>query len=320
MQEVLETCRDVARRSRHVIIDEKALTRFCGRLIDREVTVSPWDWHHHFRGGEEETVAYLLVLDTLNFCFWPGACEKRWEIRYEGERLSGYLGLAACLKMAVEAGIPVTDAEYLARLSMEEFRQVLSGEGELQLMERRLEALRELGEILRRDYRGRASLLVASAGKSSVKLTRLLAERLASFRDVADYDGGRVLFYKRAQIVAADLNGALEGKGPGAFSDMDELTAFADYKLPQVLRHLGILHYSPSLAQKVDDRVLIAAGSPEEVEIRAATIVAVDMIRQELSRLGREYRAFEIDWILWNLGQSDEYRLRPYHRTVTVFY
>lgn len=320
MIEVLETCRDVARKTRHVTIDEEALTRFCRHLVAQEVEIPPWDWRHHFRGGEEETVAYLLVLDTLNFCFWPAAGKKRWEIRYGGEGLSGYVGLAACLKKAVEAGIPITHAEYLAHLSMERFRQVLDGDGELQLMERRLEALHELGEGLCRDHRGRVTLLVASAQNSAVRLAKLLAERFCSFRDVAEYGGGRVHFYKRAQIFAADLHGAFGGEGWGAFSDLDQLTAFADYKLPQVLRHIGIFRYSPPLAQGVDDRALIPAGSPEEVEIRACTIVAVDMIRRELRRLGRERRAFEIDWILWNLGQDDEYRARPYHRTVTVFY
>lgn len=317
---VLETCRDVVRESQHVSIDEEALTRFCRHLIDQDVGIPPWDWRHHFLGGEEETVAYLLVLDTLNFCFWPAAGERRWEIRYGGERLSGYVGLAACLKKALEAGIPITRAEYLARLSMEEFRQVLGGEGELQLMGKRLEALHELGEVLCRDYQGRASLLVASADNSAVHLAGILAERLSSFRDVAEYGGRKVHFYKRAQIFAADLHGAFGGKAWGAFSDMDAITAFADYKLPQVLRHLGIFRYSPSLAQKVDDQVLLEAGSPEEVEIRANTIVAVEKIRQELRRLGREQRAFEIDWLLWNLGQDELYRAKPYHRTVTIFY
>jgi hypothetical protein len=137
---------------------------------------------------------------------------------------------------------------------------------------------------------------------------------------VAEYQGRRVFFYKRAQIVSADLHGALEGKGLGAFSDLESLTAFADYKLPQVLRHVEIFRYSPSLARKVDAQVLLEPGSSEEVEIRAATIVTVDRIRRELRRLGKERRAFEIDGILWNLGQDDAYRARPYHRAVTIFY
>jgi hypothetical protein len=274
----------------------------------------------HILAAEEETVAYILALNALNFCFWPAAGKKRWEIRYGGESLSGYVGMAACLKKALEAGVSFTRPRSLQSLSLPEFRQVLGAEGELQLMERRLEALHELGEALSGEYQGKASLLVHSAGGSAVRLARLLAERLSSFRDVAEYKGRKVFFYKRAQIVSADLHGALEGKGCGAFSDLGKLTAFADYKLPQVLRHLGILRYSPSLTRKVDGQVLIPSGSPEEVEIRATTIAAVDRIRLELGRLGREWRPFEIDWLLWNLGQDDVYRAKPYHRTVSIFY
>jgi hypothetical protein len=101
---------------------------------------------------------------------------------------------------------------------------------------------------------------------------------------------------------------------------MDQLTAFADYKLPQVLRHVGILRYSGALGEKVDQEVLVEPGSPEEVEIRANTIWAVERIRQELEGMGASVRAFEIDWLLWNLGQGLAYRRKPYHKTVSIFY
>ena len=101
---------------------------------------------------------------------------------------------------------------------------------------------------------------------------------------------------------------------------MDRLTAFADYKLPQVLRHLWILRYVPELAHKIDQGILIEAGSPEEVEIRANTICVVDLIRQELEKMGKGLKAFKIDWILWNLGQDEAFKEKPYHRTVTIFY
>ena len=47
--------------------------------------------------------------------------------------------------------------------------------------------------------------MVESAGESSVKLVRLLSEKLPSFRDVAEYLGHKVFLYKRAQIFIADL-------------------------------------------------------------------------------------------------------------------
>jgi hypothetical protein len=101
---------------------------------------------------------------------------------------------------------------------------------------------------------------------------------------------------------------------------MDKLTAFADYKLPQVLRQLGILTYSLKLTHKVDNRILLFPGSVEEIEIRANTIWAVEVIRQQIEQLGRSLKAFEIDWLLWNMGQEDTYRTKPYHRTKTIFY
>jgi hypothetical protein len=121
-------------------------------------------------------------------------------------------------------------------------------------------------------------------------------------------------------LFAADLHGALEGKGLGSFSDMEELTAFADYKLPQVLRHVGALEYSPGLAERVDRMVYLKAGSEDEVEIRANTIWAVELICREMKRLGKDVTASEIDWLLWNLGQDDQFRAKPYHRTLTIFY
>jgi len=127
-------------------------------------------------------------------------------------------------------------------------------------------------------------------------------------------------FHKRAQIIAADLYGAFNGKKWGRFMDMDKVTAFADYKLPQVLRHLGILHYTDALAKKIDQEILIDAGCAEEVEIRANTIQAVELIRRELAQKGKALMSFEIDWLLWNLGQDNKYRKKPYHKTLTIFY
>ena len=151
-------------------------------------------------------------------------------------------------------------------------------------------------------------------------LARLVGSQLESFRDTAEYKGQAAFFYKRAQIFSADLYGTFKGKDRGALRDMDQLTAFADYKLPQVLRHLGILYYERDLALKVDEEVLLNAGGPEEVEIRANTIWAVEGIRRELALNGQDLKAYEIDGILWNMGQQDRYRSRPYHKVKTIFY
>jgi hypothetical protein len=320
MDEVRKTAEYVAAKSQAVALDKEALIGFCRKLLQQRVKVPPWDNRCHFCGSEELTVSYLLVLDSLNFCFWPPLGQRRWEINDALGTLSGYYALAASLKRAVESGIPITEAGYLAEFSLDQLRQILGGQGVLQLQKNRLEILHELGRVLLEEYGGKGHHLVETAQGSAVKLARLLAEKLTSFRDTADYRGRKAFFYKRAQIFAADIYGAFGGKDWGCFADIDKLTAFADYKLPQVLRQLGILHYSRALAHKVDQKILLQSGGPEEIEIRASTIQAVELIRQELDRMGKALRAFEIDHILWNLGQDRAYKKRPYHRTLTFFY
>jgi|LQYC01.1.fsa_nt_gi hypothetical protein len=320
MWEVLETAQAVAEKSLHVKLDKQAIINFARKLDKEKVVIPSWNNFYHFDGEKEETIAYLLVLDSINFCFWPAPGNPKWEVEYQSEKLSGYFALAASLKKALESGTPFTNAQYLAELSFTEFKKILGGTGDLQLLESRVRSLNELGRMLMREYHGKAYALVEAAAPSAIQLARLAAETLPSFRDTAEYQGEKVFFYKRAQLFAADLYGALEGKGWGFFHDIDLLTAFADYKLPQVLRHIGVLRYEKSLAQKVDHHTLLAPGSPEEVEIRANTIWAVELIRQELLERGKNLNAMEIDWILWNLGQHDDYRIKPYHRTLTVFY
>ncbi|MFC1822804.1 queuosine salvage family protein [Thermodesulfobacteriota bacterium] len=320
MFEVLETARTVAEKSRLVRINQEALHLFARDLLEKGCEIPPWDDLHHFCDGGQETVAYFLVLDSINFCFWPPKGKDRWEIDYGSGRLSGYHALAVSLKSAVKSGTPITRANFLAKLSTIELKDILGGYGELQLLERRREILNEVGRCLIHEYDGQAHRLVESAKGSAATLVRLLSEKISSFRDVADYQGTKTLFYKRAQILTADLFGAFQGSKWGNFQDINELTAFADYKVPQVLRHLGILSYKSSLSKRVDRMITLQAGSGEEVEIRANTIWAVELIRRELARMGKSLRAFEVDWMLWNLGQQEAFKSKPYHRTVTIFY
>ena len=320
MIEVLQSAERVAEESLSVSIDRDALARFCGDLISNGLPVPAWEHRYHLAGSPEETVAYLLVLDSVNFCFWPCAGKAKWAFQCGEERLSGYYALGAALKQAAHSGVPITRARYLADLSLGALKHILGPEGHLQLVEERLENLREVGRVLLRHYDGQAFKLVEAARGSAAALARLVAEGFSSFRDVAQYGDTPVFFYKRAQILAADLYGASGGRGWGGFTDMDSLTAFADYKLPQVLRHVGVLHYNPELSDRVDQGILIDAGCPEEVEIRANTLWAVELIRRELARLGQFLRAFEIDWILWNLGQETRFKEKPYHHTVTAYY
>lgn len=97
---------------------------------------------------------------------------------------------------------------------------------------------------------------MARAARSAARLVRLLTCLLPGFRDEALHRGRQCFFYKRAQILAADLWDAY-GRPPigsgsvYAFEDIGELTMFADYRVPQILAHLGVIEYEQALEAKI---------------------------------------------------------------------
>jgi hypothetical protein len=270
--------------------------------------------------GSPETVRWIFVLDVLNHCFWADPGDKTWTVRFDGREWSGYWGLGASLKRAMGEKVPITRASFLAEMTEAGLRSVFRGEGEIPLLRERLANLREAGRILERDWGGDAVSLVRAAGGRGMHLAEQVVASFPSFRDEALYDGRTVRFWKRAQLLVSDLHHAFGGAGFGAFEDIHELTAFADYKLPQVLRALGILSYDRPLEEAVDGLHHLDAGSPEEVEIRAMTIWAVEEIRKASYRAGHPVTSAAVDHWLWHLGQLEPFRQKPYHRCRTIYY
>lgn len=97
-------------------------------------------------------------------------------------------------------------------------------------------------------------------------------------------------------------------------TNLRSLTLFADYKVPQILRALGVLEYDPGLAKKLDDYQILKVGSREEVEIRAATIWSGEFLAHQAGIM-----PVEVDNVLWKAAQSIR-DVRPYHRVLTTAY
>jgi hypothetical protein len=136
-----------------------------------------------------------------------------------------------------------------------------------------------------------------------------------------NYDGLKVPLFKRAQLTAADLHLAFGGQGLGHFTDLDQLTMFADNLVPHVLRIDGVLRYDDRLAERIDREEPIPAGSPEEVEIRACALDAVERMGASLRAAGHSVTPMQLDYLLWNRGQKPYYKqIKPRHRARSVYY
>lgn len=192
----------------------------------------------------------------------------------------------------------------------------------LPLEEERARLVREVGHSLE-PFQGSAANLIRSAGRSVLTLVSILTREFPGFRDQAVYNGEQVFFYKRAQIFAGDVWGSFGGTDLGEFHDIHELTMFPDYRVPQLLLHLGILEYSSSLLEVLFNRELLEAGSSMEVEIRAASVMAIEAIKDEIKvTFGEDLvpMSIQLDWWLWEKAEFGYLDDALQHRTLTLFY
>jgi hypothetical protein len=284
----------VADRARHVRIDHDAIEPY-SRTLASESPPAP-----DLEGASlEQRAAFSLTLNAINFgSGWFPTLRK-------APGMSGF--------RTVEAGLrahgPWTAAE-LAAMTPATIATAVGQDPGHELMGHFATHLRELGERVRDDH-GDFLALARSGDGSAVAL----AEELGgwpTWRDVSAYDGEPVPFFKRAQIAAADL--ALAGIAPAG--DLADLTLFADNLVPHVLRIDGVLRFDDALVARTHAGELIEHDSPEEVEIRACALHAVELL---VAAHGAT-TATAVDNVLWNRGGESRYKAHPRHRARTTDY
>lgn len=335
-QRVIASTEAVVAQAKDVRIDEAALAALASRLASSTSVEPPkWDecgWHYNEDAAANGplTAQYVLVLDALNFCFWPSSTALEYDT------------LASVLRDVLKADPKAFDADRLEALTAETLQGwFAASKHEMPNIEERVRKLNEVGAVLRRYFDGSCAAMIRQAKGSAVALTELVVQHFPGFRDETLYKGRQVFLYKRAQIFVADVwaaygqktttttTGGDSSDNLAAFFDMDRLTCFADYRIPQLFRALGVFVYSEPLSRAVDAKEEITAGHAWEVEVRAATVVAVQRLREKINALRGAGGAggatagitsVEVDWLLWQEGEAKKDEIAPHHRTLTVFY
>ena len=299
----------MAASAAHVRIDDERLAAYARSL---DPVAAAHDGSFFASPDAGLTTSLIVTFATVNFGsgFFPYVRKR--------EGLSGSRTMAAHLRDEFVLRGPWT-APRLASLTPADCAEVFDQPAEgptADLLGLFASALNDLGRLLQREYDGSAAALVEAAEGSAERLV-LLLDRMPFFHDVErhpvlDID---VPFFKRAQLCAADLAGAFDGKGLGRFDDLDQLTLFADNLVPHVLRVDGVLVLDPALEQRIAAEDLLAPGSAEEVELRAVAVHAVERLAGLTGR-----PAHALDLLLWNRGQEPRYKAIPRPRCRCVFY
>ena len=250
-------------------------------------------------------INFLFVYHAIgDYCFWG---DPKWEIQTDLGTMDGSYAIMYLILNRFKSNNNF-------EMSPDEFKELLKGNVTIPLFEDRYSNLVEMNNLLKRN--GKSFYELIKDLNVDSQLFEFIVSNLNYFKDVSMYDGKEVLFYKRAQLLTSDILHVREKKEKAAV-DYSHLIGCADYKIPQVMRCYGMLEFSDSLSNKVDNKVEIEDGSIEEIEIRANTLKVIDYIYKKLDK---NYSRMDINDFIWLLGQDKSKMTKSYHRTLTKHY
>jgi hypothetical protein len=303
--EIRDAAAFVAANAEDVRIDEKKLAEVAKSLNGKPAQ----DWNAQLQKMMEK----LSLEDELRVEMATGFTNARYwrDPKWETKEFGGALLLLVLYIRAMEKGIL-----WSSKMSCEDYWNIIDiGTGvELPRWKERRDILAAGAKIFEEKFDGSVFNFLQSCDFEAGKMADTMLENFPSFRDIHNYKGRRVQLCKLLQLTIWSIHRVLLRRGKTGIRGVEQLTAMPDYKLPQILRHLEVLRYSDRLAQRVDNKMELALGSPEEIEIRACMVQAVEKI----SKISG-FSGMEVDNLLWLKAQEVQ-GMKPYHRTDTLFY
>lgn len=247
-----------------------------------------------------ENIALSLALNSINYQFWDLGGQGEF-LRYSFEGVVGAQGMCMAFERAWnDAQSPLSQARKGVPLTLENVREVF---GDIPSPQTR-QAI--LNEVLLPPKLEEISRSIAAQYAATGEFSTAMAHQVAEAFPLAY--GDRVL--KKAQLAISEMwVKAVDAGDSGARCD---LTAFADYQIPNILRALGVLHYSDALAAKIDRYQEIPQDSAEEHAIRGASLIAVEKIAEQAG-----VPVAAVDHYLWTRRKE---ALTPFHLTFTTAY
>ncbi|KAK7204500.1 hypothetical protein BZA70DRAFT_280889 [Myxozyma melibiosi] len=346
MTGVRESAKYIFENADDVSIDldacQRAAASIYASMLEKSYSTETWSSHVLNPDSKEPaTVDWIFVVDLLNFSFWSDVDDKdtgrsdtqRFTVSWLGQQWTGYWSLCAAINRALAEGIPITTPAFWIdkeKCSDDVIRHIFRSETaeQVPMLKERIACLREAGEALTTRFGGSFVGCIAEANESAVELVKLIVDNFPCFRDESEYKGRTVKIYKRAQILVSDIWACFNQQSYGKFTDIDEITMFADYRVPQILHSLGCLKYSDSLTSHVQSLQPIPHNDPREVELRGCSIWSVELIKEEIMKQhpGTKINAILIDFYLWDTAKEiqnemgEKQEAIQCHRTRSVFY
>jgi hypothetical protein len=322
---VLDSLHPVIEHSRDVRTNVDKIIEVAGWMAYEELPMP--DYQMPFgvgQGSADDVIDFILTADCVDTAFTDFSTHVKFGVDYAGRHWSDSDGLFACMKRAMDNGIPILDGKFLAGVTRSEMERIFAANIELPMLDEKMEIWHQVGAVLAEKYRGRFHNFVKSCPPriydNGAGLIDRMVKEFPRFNDVSPYDGATIKIYKLPQLGTWFVYSALRKSGQFPLADVDKMTAFADYIVPVALRLLRIMSHSPELERAINTYQMIPRDSRQEVEIRAHCIYASALLCEEVnSRRPKDQQIIipQIDARLWTHYHTTWW---PHHLTRTIMY
>lgn len=313
-EKIIESIKYVVDNSKYVSINENNIDSVIPLLKDnRKDSWLNSDYLDIDKFSQEQILMYLILCESLNFCYWDS--EVKWKVEYKGKWYSGSFGLFYAISKAINNDCKLLDIDYLENITLKELDGIFEGTTSIPLLKERHEIIKKLVVEIKKI----PNLLQLFSVDSDIELLNNIINNFSNFRDISIYKGREVYFFKRAILLVSDLILNIDFIRERVKNN-DNMLGCADYKIPQVLRQLGILEYSDKLSNIIDEGQQIEHDSEMEIEIRANMLYVIELIKSRLKRKRINMNSVQIDNALWLLSKNKEFKSKPHHLTKTIYY
>src|SRR5438445_9235778 len=320
---VLDSLHPVIEHSRDVRTHIDKIAEVAGWMAYEELPMPDYQLPFDFN-NPDDVIDFILTADCVDTAFTDFSTHVKFQVDYAGRHWSDSDALFACMKRAMDNGIPILDGKFLAQVTRPELERIFAGNIELPMLDEKMEVWHQVGSVLAAKYQGGLHNFIRSCPPRLYDNGNGLIERLTKefprFNDVSQYDGHTIKFYKLPQLGVWFVYSMLRKSGQFAIEDIDKMTAFADYIVPVGLRLMGITSYSEKLENAINGYAMIPRDSAWEVEIRAHCIYATALLREEINKKRAPENKIlipQIDARFWIPYHTTSW---PHHLTKTIMY
>jgi hypothetical protein len=319
-QDQLARIDEVIRNAKHVRLNIKRLEEVATRAPASMAT----QWIDAYRTADEhyrsappiqlsdlDQIQFAFVFGTQGWLIWEWTPERRaipLDEVIDGVHYIGSYSMFAfhyrAMRLRAEGkGKDFLDADVLATLTLEDVQDHYTddnGKLSVQMLERRLENFREMGQVLKAEFGGHGINVLRKADGYLFRpdgngLIQLMQTRFPiSWRDWPMAKLPNVIplgLYEARQRrkFSAEIDRLLN------FKDYENISGGADYYRPWFFVRVGIFDISDEFKRKLRDHELIEPESDMEQEYRAFTIVALRRLAELTGGWPQSLNALEVE-------------------------